>query len=88
MVDNKTASTQSELTANDINLYQSAELAQVLTSKASNGEVLTLEIIQQEVKKMHERDCIPEEVDQEIYDYENPVACLTRNSDFKERVVI
>lgn len=29
-----------------------------------------------------------EEEDQGIFDYENPVTCLKRNSDFKDRAVI
>lgn len=48
----------------------------------------TLENIEAEARRLHERDCLPEEVDCNIYDYENASACLKRNSDYKDRTVI
>ena len=50
--------------------------------------LLTPEVIAREARGLVDRDCLREEVDKEIYDYENARACLKRNSDFKERTVI
>ena len=50
--------------------------------------LLTPEVIAREARGLVDRDCLREEVDKEIYDYENARACLRRNSDFKDRTVI
>jgi len=72
----------------ELNLYQSGELTQIMAAKASQGELLTPEVIAREAQGLVDRDCLGEEVDKEIYDYENASACMRRNSDFKERTVI
>lgn len=72
----------------ELNLYQSGELTQILAIKASQGVLLTPDMIAREARELLDRDCLREEVDKEIYDYENARACKRRNSDFKERTVI
>ena len=71
-----------------LNIYQSAELTQILAAKAAQGADLSSEIIEGEARNLFERDCLEECLDKEIYDYENASACLKRNSDYKERTVI
>jgi hypothetical protein len=62
-------------------LDQSGELTQLLAAKTSQGVLLTPEVIAREARGLVDRDCLREEVDKEIYDYENARACLRRNSD-------
>lgn len=73
------ASTLNVLT--ELNVYQSGELTQLLAAKTSQGVLLTPEVIAREARGLVDRDCLREEVDKEIYDYENARACLRRNSD-------
>jgi hypothetical protein len=59
-----------------------------MAAKASQGVLLSPELIAKEAQGLVDRDCLREEVDKDIYDYENASACLKRYSDLKERKVI
>ena len=52
-----------------------------MAAKASQGVLLSPELIEKEAQGLVDRDCLREEVDKDIYDYENASACLKRYSD-------
>ena len=78
MVDSSSQQKETLQILSELNLYQSGELTQIMAAKASQGVLLTPELIAKEAQGLVDRDCLRAEVDKEIYDYENASACLKR----------